>query len=139
MSVKLGPMRPSFAGEAAYEKDDTRRSMSIEGSGRDKGSASAAQGRIVYRLSEAPGEATRVDVVIAYKLSGMLAQFGRPELVRDVVQRLAAIFAGNIDARLSGGELRSAEDEAGVNVLALIWSVLKLRIISVFRRLIAWP
>lgn len=137
MSVKLGPMRPSFAGEAAYEKDDANRSMSFEGSGRDKRSASLARGRIVYRLSEANGgAATRIDVTISYKLSGMLAQFGRADLVRDVVQRLAAIFAQNIDARLSGTELPATGGaEGGVNALALIWSVLTARMAAFFRRL----
>jgi carbon-monoxide dehydrogenase small subunit len=137
MSVKLGPMRPSFAGEATYQTDAASRAMTIEGSGRDKRSASAARGRILYRLSEQEeGAATRVDVTISYKLSGMLAQFGRGELVRDVVQRLAAIFAQNIDAQLSGGERRAdADTQEGVNVLALIWSVMTARIAALFRRL----
>jgi carbon-monoxide dehydrogenase small subunit len=135
MSVRLGPMRPSFAGEATVRKDAAARRVEIEGSGRDKSSASAAQGRIVYHIAEADaGEATRVDVAISYKLSGMLAQFGRSDLVRDVVRRLAATFAQNIDARLAGVETGAA-GEGGINALGLLWSVLSARIADFFRRL----
>jgi carbon-monoxide dehydrogenase small subunit len=128
-------MRPSFAGEATVRKDAAARRVEIEGSGRDKSSASAAQGRIVYHIAEADaGEATRVDVAISYKLSGMLAQFGRSDLVRDVVRRLAATFAQNIDARLAGVETGAA-GEGGINALGLLWSVLSTRIANFFRRL----
>ncbi len=138
MSVRLGPMRPSFAGQASVKRDEAARRVEIEGSGRDKRSASAAQGRIVYGLAEAEGgAATRVEVVISYKLSGLLAQFGRAELVRDVMQRLGATFAQNIDARLSGGEARNAGDaQDSLNALGLVWSVLKARLAAFFRRLI---
>jgi carbon-monoxide dehydrogenase small subunit len=136
MSVRLGPIRPSFAGEARVTKDAAARRVEIEGAGRDKRGASTARGRIAYRLSEAEGgAATRVDVVISYKLSGMLAQFGRPDLVRDVVRRLAANFAQNIDARLAGVEAFPAgEREGGVNLLALIWSIVTSRVASFWRR-----
>jgi carbon-monoxide dehydrogenase small subunit len=136
MSVRLGPIRPSFAGEARVTKDAAARRVEIEGAGRDKRGASTARGRIAYRLSEAEGgAATRVDVVISYKLSGMLAQFGRPDLVRDVVRRLAANFAQNIDARLAGVEaLPAGEREGGVNLLALIWSIVTARVASFWRR-----
>ncbi len=137
ISVRFGPMRPSFAGVATVRKDEAARRVEIDGSGRDKRSASTAQGHIVYTLSEADGgTATRVDVAIRYKLAGMLAQFGRLDLVRDVVQRLGATFAQNIDARLSGAEVRPARaDDGGVNVIALLWSVLTARIAGFFRRL----
>ncbi|MGB0086520.1 MAG: 2Fe-2S iron-sulfur cluster-binding protein [Rhodomicrobiaceae bacterium] len=137
MSVRVGPMRPSFAGEATVRKDAAKRRVEIEGSGRDRKSASAAQGRIVYSLSPADeGAATRVDIAISYKLSGMLAQFGRADLVRDVVQRLGAVFAQNIDARLSGGSAKAAPEPGGVNILALLWSVLAAKTAAFFRRLI---
>jgi carbon-monoxide dehydrogenase small subunit len=136
MSVKLGPMRPSFAGQATFERNDAEQSMEIEGSGRDKSSASSARGRIVYSLSEAEdGAATRVDVTISYKLAGMLAQFGRGEIVRDVIQRLAAVFAQNIDARLSGTASSANEMSSdGINAFALIWSIIKARIAAIFKR-----
>lgn len=135
MTVKLGPMRPSFAGQATFERDDANRSMMIDGSGQDKGSASSARGCITYLLSEADSSsATRVDVTISYKLSGMLAQFGRGELVRDVVKRLAAVFAQNIDARLSGAEPPAPRpSDGGINALGLIWSILKARVLALFR------
>ncbi len=137
MSVRLGPMRPSFAGQGTFEKDDAARTMTIDGSGHDKSSASTARGRIAYRLSPADGgAATRVDVTISYRLSGMLAQFGRGEIVRDVIRRLAALFARNIDARLSGGKPSSGEAaDSGINALALLWAVLKTRMAAFFRRL----
>ncbi len=136
ISVKLGPMRPSFAGKATARKDETARRVEIEGSGRDRKSASVAQGRIAYSLSPADGSAaTRVDIAISYKLSGMLAQFGRADLVRDVVQRLGSAFAQNLDARLAGVSPETTLEPDGVNILALLWSVLAARTAALFRKL----
>jgi carbon-monoxide dehydrogenase small subunit len=45
---------------------------------------------------------TRVDVTIGYRLTGMLAQFGRAGLVQDLAARLTSAFAQNVEARLSG-------------------------------------
>jgi carbon-monoxide dehydrogenase small subunit len=49
---------------------------------------------------EAAREATRVDVIIGYALTGPLAQIGRAGLVRDLVRRIGEAFAQNLDAQL---------------------------------------
>ena len=57
----------------------------------------------------------------------MLAQVGRPGLVRDLAARLIAEFAGNLDRRLSGtsqGEATTVE----LNGMALAFSLLHARV-----------
>jgi aerobic carbon-monoxide dehydrogenase small subunit len=59
----------------------------------------------------------------------MLAQVGRPGLVRDLAARLIAEFAGNLDRRLSG---TSPGDAAAVelNGMALAFGLLRARLAS---------
>jgi carbon-monoxide dehydrogenase small subunit len=75
----------------------------IEGQGGDRKSGSRVSGRVDYRLTavEAQGRpATRVDVTIAYGLTGLLAQLGRSALARDLARDMGETFAQNIDAHL---------------------------------------
>jgi len=137
ISVRLGPIRTTFAGQAAVTRDDAARRVVIDGEGRDKAHGSRARGSIGYRLSEAEGgAATAVDVVLSYRLSGMLAQFGRSDLVRDVIQRLGVAFAQNLDARLAGSSGDKApKPPADVNALALLWAILKARLSGIWSRI----
>ena len=61
----------------------------ITGRGADRKSGSNASGEVAYRLHEMAGatgeKVTRVDVEMSYALTGPLAQFGRSNLVRDLV------------------------------------------------------
>ena len=69
------------------------------------------QGEIRYRLVPIDGSAaTRVELSIGYTLTGLLAQVGRPGLVRDLAARLIAEFAVNLDRRMSD---RSIGDVVG--------------------------
>jgi carbon-monoxide dehydrogenase small subunit len=55
----------------------------------------------LQKVADASGtEATRVDVVMSYMLTGPLAQIGRSGMVRDLVRRMGAAFAQNLDAQL---------------------------------------
>ena len=97
-----------------------------QGIGNDRRSRSSTQGEIRYRLVPIE-QGTRVDLSIGYTLTGMLAQVGRPGLVRDLAGRLIAEFAGNLDRRLSGtspGDATTAE----LNGMALIFSLLRARV-----------
>ena len=98
----------------------------IVGIGNDRRSRSSTQGEIRYRLVPI-GQGTRVDLSIGYTLTGMLAQVGRPGLVRDLAARLIAEFAGNLDRRLSGA---SPVDTAAaeLNGMALAFSLLRARV-----------
>jgi len=138
ITVKLGPMTPSFAGEGEVAIHGAEYRGEVEGAGRDSNSASRVRGRVEYRLEEAEGGgATRVHVDMAYAVTGPLAQFGRSALVRDLAQRMAAAFAGNLEARLSGHEAEAGETgalDAGGMVFSVIWQRIKAFFARLFGR-----
>ena len=124
--VRIGPIAATFQGLARVEQCPADLSGRIAGIGNDRRSRSSTQGEIRYRLVPIE-QGTRVDLSIGYTLTGMLAQVGRPGLVRDLAARLIAEFAGNLDRRLSGS---SASDAAAaeLNGAALVFSLLHARV-----------
>ena len=123
--VKIGPIAATFLGAARVERNPADMSGRIVGIGNDRRSRSSTQGEIRYRLVPT-GQGTRVDLSIGYTLTGMLAQVGRPGLVRDLAQRLIAEFAGNLDRRLSGAPADAAPAE--LNGMALLLGSLRARV-----------
>jgi carbon-monoxide dehydrogenase small subunit len=124
--VRIGPIVATFQGAARVERSPADLSGRILGIGNDRRSRSSTQGEIRYRLVPIE-QGTRVDLSIGYTLTGMLAQVGRPGLVRDLAARLIAKFAGNLDRRLSGtspGEVTAAE----LNGMALVFGLLRARV-----------
>ena len=100
--VKLGPIAAEFRGIAQIERDERTHSGRIQGAGSDARTSSATRGDLRYTLVALDEASTRVDVTIGYRLTGMLAQFGRAGLVQDLAARLTSAFAQNVEARLSG-------------------------------------
>ena len=130
--VRIGPIAATFLGAARVERNPADMSGRIVGIGNDRRSRSSTQGEIRYRLVPIE-QGTRVDLSIGYTLTGMLAQVGRPGLVRDLAARLIAEFAGNLDRRLSGtspGDATAAE----LNGMALVFSLLRARVARWFGR-----
>ena len=124
--VRIGPIAATFQGAARVERNPADMSGRIVGIGSDRRSRSSTQGEIRYRLVPIE-QGTRVDLSIGYTLTGMLAQVGRPGLVRDLAARLIAEFAGNLDRRLSGtsqGDATAAE----LNGMALVFGLLRARV-----------
>jgi carbon-monoxide dehydrogenase small subunit len=140
LHIKLGPIAAAFAGEADIERDPTNHRGVIRGRGRDLRTGSTVVGEVSYVLvEEGAGAATRVNVEIGYALRGALAQVGRSRIVNDLAERLTAVFAKNIEARLSGGadSLNGvAAPQAELDVGALILSVIRARIRRVLDRLL---
>jgi carbon-monoxide dehydrogenase small subunit len=133
MRVKLGPMTPSFAGTARLERDEAARSGLLEGSGGDETSNSRARGRLAYRLVPKDAGATRVELTLDFVLQGVLAQFGRSGLVRDVVGRMVQEFARNLSTALAGGDKPVApKPAAALDTGALFWRALWARIHAFF-------
>jgi carbon-monoxide dehydrogenase small subunit len=132
IAIKLGPMAATFAGEATMALDPAAYQGTIEGSGRDKRSATRAKGRVAYRLIEIEGGvATRVEIEVAFSLAGPLAQFSRAGIVTDLAARLTAAFAGNLQAQLdaeASGQAAPAPAEAKLDAVGLLLSVLWARI-----------
>jgi aerobic carbon-monoxide dehydrogenase small subunit len=134
--VKLGPIAATFLGTARIQRDANNLSGRIIGTGNDRRSRSATQGEIRYQLTPIDGGAvTRVDLSIGYTLTGMLAQVGRPGLVRDLAERLIAEFAANLDHRMSGAspELAPATELRGFSMIS---GVLRARIARWLGRLV---
>ncbi|KRP88914.1 carbon monoxide dehydrogenase [Bradyrhizobium yuanmingense] len=132
--VRLGPIAASFEGAARVERDPATLSGRIVGIGTDQRSHSATQGEIRYRLLPLEGgAATAVELSIGYTLTGMLAQVGRPGLVRDLAKRLVAEFAANLDRHMSGASSGQAAP-AELSFWSIASDVLRARLTQIFRR-----
>jgi len=132
--VRLGPIAAAFEGAARVERDPATLSGCIVGIGTDQRSHSATQGEIRYRLVPLEGgTATVVELSIGYTLTGMLAQVGRPGLVRDLARRLVAEFAGNLDRHMSGAPSGQAAP-AELSFWSLASDVLRARLARVLGR-----
>lgn len=124
MLVKFGPIKASFGGEGTVTFDEAARSGVLRGAGRDTGSGSQASGEVIYTLvPEADGRCA-IDIKMRYRIVGMLAQFSRGALVRDLVGRLTAAFAQNLAAAIGGSEAKPAE----ISVVSLLWASLLERL-----------
>ena len=127
INTKFGPMKASFAGTAALERDEGAKRGAIRGTGTDSLSGSRARGDISYQLSDAGGGRTRVAVSIDYSLQGPLAQFSRGGLVREFMKKMVADFAANLNARLGApaGAAPVVAKEMNINAFDIFWSWLK--------------
>ncbi|MFI5023365.1 MAG: 2Fe-2S iron-sulfur cluster-binding protein [Alphaproteobacteria bacterium] len=129
MRVAFGPIKASFAGKAAIERDAATMTGVLRGGGSDEHGGSRAKGRVAYRLlPEASGQATRVELALDYQLQGPLAQFARVGLVRDFAARLIAEFARNLEASLARKGESAEAPVAPLRAGALFWSVLWARL-----------
>jgi aerobic carbon-monoxide dehydrogenase small subunit len=137
IEVKLGPIVASFAGEGTVKPYPAEFRQVIEGRGADRKSGSRVSGSVDYRLSaitgEPGGEATRVDVLIGYALTGLLAQLGRSGIARDLAGRMGEAFAQNIDGRLRGLSGASAP-QAPIGAISLAVQMIAARLRALFRR-----
>ncbi|MGH8431419.1 MAG: SRPBCC family protein, partial [Solimonas sp.] len=138
IKVKVGPINTDFQGIAEVTRDEATRSGTIIGSGKDQRSNSSTRGRIGYQVKagDRPDQ-TRVDVTIGYTLTGALAQFGRSGLVQDIANRLMAVFAQNLEARLAGredGRSAATEFDAGSLVTQALIGRIKLFCKRLFMR-----
>jgi aerobic carbon-monoxide dehydrogenase small subunit len=134
--VKIGPIAATFLGAARVERNPVDMSGRIVGIGNDRRSRSSTQGEIRYRLVPiADGAGTRVDLSIGYTLAGMLAQVGRPGLVRDLAARLIAEFSKNLDRRLAGLSPDDTTAASGeLSGMSLVFGVLRERAARWFGR-----
>lgn len=131
MVVKFGPIKASFGGEGTVVFDEAKRSGVLRGAGRDTGSGSQANGEVIYTLLPGAAGTCGIDIRLRYRITGMLAQFSRGALVRDLVGRLTEAFAQNLAAAVTGREGKAASAELGA--LGLLWSVLVSRLRALFK------
>jgi aerobic carbon-monoxide dehydrogenase small subunit len=141
LRIKVGPIVADFEGAADVERDPANFVGTIYGSARDTKSSSATRGEIRYTLTEVGAAKTRVDVQVGFALTGPLAQFSRSSIVTDIAKRMTDAFAQNLSARMghaAGGGAGSdapLPPAAELNAGALVFSVLRDRIVDFFRRL----
>ncbi len=106
-AVKLGPVSARFTGEGSvvYNENHTG---TLTGSGADRTTNSRVKGNAAFAL-ESSDCVTHVRLVIDYALSGVLAQLGRPGIVKDMAANLTRQFAANLQTRIAE---RAAADPA---------------------------
>lgn len=161
VTVKLGPVKADFGGQADISTDEATHTGKIAGVGVDKNHSSRAKGTATYVLADAPDGGTTVTVEVDYSLSGSLAQFARGGIVEAVAEQICQDFASNLEAELSGGAGSTSSDPAQdadpsaapaspaaaganaaaprrkqteLNAFALMWTLFKKRIAKLFGR-----
>lgn len=102
LTVKLGPIVATFAGQGEMTLDETNRSGRVAGAGSDRKSGSRIKGEAAFSLhADGDGAATtRVDILVEYSIAGALAQFSRGGLVHELAARMTAQFSDNLRASL---------------------------------------
>jgi carbon-monoxide dehydrogenase small subunit len=139
MRIKIGPIAATFAGAAVIDRDASSHSGTIRGSGRDTRAGSATRGSIAYRLVPTDdGRSTRVDITVGYALTGALAQFGRSDLIRDIVNRITHTFVQNLEARLGAPGQAAPRPVAELNAGSLALSVFAERVKGWLRKLVGY-
>jgi carbon-monoxide dehydrogenase small subunit len=120
MALALGPIRTAFGGQATVTFAPETRSGRIAGGGRDAGSATSASGEARWQVTQ-QGEGSLLTVMLTWRLTGALAQFNRAGLVRDLVRRLAAEFARNLEAAIAG---QPPSPSRPLSLWGLLWSII---------------
>lgn len=132
VAIKVGPISTSFDGAARIVRDEERREGTVYGAGRDRLSGSSARAEIAYAVRPADADATRVELSVLALLAGPLAQFGRSQIVQDLIARLASEFAGRLEYTLEhGGEDVPMPDNA-LKPWVLLRYVIMAKIRTVF-------
>lgn len=149
ITVKLGPVKADFGGEAKVVPDAANYTGVITGVGIDKNHSSRAKGEVTYILTEESPAVTVVSVDVNYSLSGSLAQFARGGIVEAVAGQICKDFAQNLEAELSAGSAPVTSDNGQedapaaprpvvqtreLNMMAVLWTVFKNKLRSMFSK-----
>ena len=138
MKASLGPVTMEFANDIALvELDRDAGTATLEVKGRDTRGKGGANATVIANLTEIES-GTSVVMDTDLRFSGQAAQLGRPNVVRDVSERMVGQFAECIRAQLEASpeEAAAAVERAGKPVsgfrLALLAIVGSLK--RLFRR-----
>jgi carbon monoxide dehydrogenase subunit G len=152
-TIKLGPLAASFNGDVSIERNPEDWTAVVSGKGSDARSSSRASGSMTYRISPKGATTTQVDVVSEINLAGSLAQFGKAGVIQEIANRITAEFVRNFEAKLEAlassagpgvdaptaprppSAAPQAQDGSSLNAGALLWSIVRDRISSLFRML----
>src|SRR4051812_48110155 len=102
VSVKLGPVALSFAGQVKFtEIDDAAYRARAKAQGKDSKGRGGANASVDFHLEPSP-MGSRVLVKTDLTLSGAVAQYGRASgLIQDVAQQLIGQFANCLQKQLA--------------------------------------
>ncbi|MGU3576161.1 SRPBCC family protein [Brucellaceae bacterium C25G] len=159
ITVKLGPVKADFGGEAKVVPDEANYTGVITGVGIDKNHSSRAKGEVTYVLTQEGENTTVVSVDVNYSLSGSLAQVARGGIVEAVAGQICKEFANNLEDELSAGAEpvvptgevadgvtaaapppsapaapRKAAPAKELNMLSVLWAVFKNKLSAIFGR-----
>ena len=131
--VKLGPIHASVAGNGEYAFDESTHSVTVRGRGQDRVSRSTVQGTLTVALEAITETSTRGHATLTFDLKGMLAQFSRSSIMRELTARIVNEFAERASASISGKQLPSAERNA-LGLASLIGLTFRALWSSIFKR-----
>ncbi|ARP84341.1 hypothetical protein CAL12_03270 [Bordetella genomosp. 8] len=102
VSVKLGPIRLSFDGQAQLVRQDDENHIAwLEGSGVDPKGRGSARSEFSFALAPVAG-GTQVTVTTQLALSGSVAQYGRGSgMITEVASQILAQFERNLAQSLA--------------------------------------
>ena len=115
VSIKLGPFKATFEGEATYEPDQQQKSGKLEGKAIDKRGGSRSRLLLNYKLMAMDGEKSQVDFDADIQLAGPIAQFGRIGVIEEAAELLIAEFVSNVEEMMSGNNSQTGQQEEGSN------------------------
>jgi len=106
VSVKLGPIKLSFDGQAELVRTDEDQHIAwLKGSGLDPKGRGSAQSEFSFALTPAAGGGTDVTVTTQLQLSGAVAQYGRGSgMIAEVAGHILKQFEENLAASLQDDE-----------------------------------
>ncbi len=102
-SVKLGPVKLSFAGEAElFDVDNDAHTAKMRAKGSDKKGRGTANADVAFALSALGDGRTRINVRADLTLAGTIAQYGRASgLIDQMAQQIIAAFVKNLEAEMA--------------------------------------
>jgi carbon monoxide dehydrogenase subunit G len=100
--VKIGPTAAAYTGKLKMENiDESAHRATMDAQGTDRRGQGGAKATIISAVAPAGGDATRVDVVTDYHITGRLARFGRGGMIEEISNRLLNEFARNLQSMLA--------------------------------------
>jgi aerobic carbon-monoxide dehydrogenase small subunit len=134
VAVKVGPITANFSGAARIERLEAEKRGTILGAGRDSLSNSGARAELAYALTAEGETVTRIDITLHALLAGPLAQFGRSQIVADVMDRLAIEFARRLEHSLEHGEDGQSPSGTELRLLPLLTALIAQKFRSLFKK-----
>ncbi|QKJ20262.1 SRPBCC family protein [Microbacterium hominis] len=119
VKVKVGPLTMQYRGVVELiSRDDENHVAVLQGKAQEKAGQGTAQGTATLTLVEADGVTTGT-VVGSIALSGKVAAMGRG-IIDKVAQQIMGIFAGNLQAMISGEDGEGSSGGGSVNGLSVM-------------------